>query len=522
MGIDIGILSILPLIITLICVLKFKEITSSLLIGIIAGVILFIANTEPVEGIDFATNAFSILLYIMIDKIKDNASIILILCLMGAITVLIIKSGGSRDYGDWAARRIKSKSMAMLATCALGVILFVDDYFNCLAVGTVMRRITDKFKIARAKLAYLIDATAAPICVIAVISTWGASIISQLSEAGLDNPLEIFSASVQYNFYTILTVIMIVIISVFKWDFGLMAYLENEAERAEDYEFDELSPEPVNKAKGKGKIRDLVIPILVLMASSFLGVYYISDANYTSANPLVQQLSLGNPGFGVLFGCFLTLIFTFIYYRLRKILNFSEITNAVGQGIRSMVDPFIILCLAWTLSSVTCDLLGADEYLSAVITSRFAVMQLPLLCFIVASILSFASGTSWGTYGILIPIAVKVCGVLAPEMMIVVISAVLAGAVFGDHCSPISDTTILSSSSAMCDHDDHVKSQIPYALLVAGCSAAGYLLMGYTGNYILSLVVAVVLLVAIIYLLHRNYVRTKEKYANRDYEILKQ
>ncbi len=248
-------------------------------------------------------------------------------------------------------------------------------------------------------------------------------------------------------------------------------------------------------------------------------MYYINDFYYVSANPLMRGFAANNPGFGILFGGFITLIFICIYYGVRKILSFSEITDAVGQGIRSMVEPFIILCLAWTLSSLCCDLLSAGDYLSGVINARMSIEYLPLASFLVAAVLSFASGTSWGTYGISIPLIVKICGTIAPEYLLICLAAVLAGAVFGDHCSPISDTTILSSSSAMCNHDDHVKSQIPYAFLVAVCSAVGYLVLGKSQNIVAALIVSIGALIVAMFLLHRKFIKTEEKYKNTEYEL---
>ncbi len=488
-NISVGILSIVPPIIAITLALISKDVISSLVIGILSGTFIYALHTGggPIVAVD---GMFTLM------ASEFNAMMIIFLCLLGSLVAVITMAGGARAYGVWASKKAKSPTGAKLATSFLGMIIFIDDYFNCLTVGTVMRPITDEHKISREKLAYLIDAMAAPICIIAPVSSWAASVISYMGDTGLDG-MGTFIATIPYNIYAILTIIMVIILSVTKFDFGPMAKYEKMAREGIKVTNKKIA-QPHNEFENtaiseKGTVMDLVIPvvsliILATMAMLYTGGYFGSEKTLfqafgdTDAN---KALAMGGGG---------AILVAFVLYLSRGVMVFHDFMNGIVLGIKSMVSACTILTLAWTIKGV-CTILSTGPYVSHIVeSSDMPIMLIPVIIFLIAGLLSFSIGTSWGTFGILIPIVVVVCQAVAPELVVISLSATLAGSIFGDHCSPISDTTILSSTGANCSHINHVETQLPYAILVAGCSIVGYLVAGATGNVFITLLVSIALL----------------------------
>lgn len=476
-AINVGILSILPPVIAIALALITKEVISSLLIGIFVGTFTysFSSGTGFMGGLDATLN-------LMGQKIGDNATMILFLSLLGVLVVLVTAAGGSQAYGNWAATKIKNKKMAQLATALLGFIIFVDDYFNCLTVGTVMRPVTDKYRISRAKLAYLIDSTAAPICIIAPISSWAAAVGSTLAAAKIfKSDILAFCSTIPFNLYALLTVLMVIILACTNISYGPMKRIEKYAELN-----NELGALTVNEEtnESEGKVIDLLIPILSLIGFSILAMLYTGGLFSGKASGIIAAFGNSEASKSLVLGGFAAIIVTFILYMPRKVLSFKDFMGSVTEGIKMMVPAITILVLAWTISGVCRDLLSTGQYIGNLVQhSHFPVIFLPLIVFIVASFLSFSMGTAWGTFGILIPIIIIICEPIVatnPSIMVVTLAATLGGSVFGDHCSPISDTTILSSTGADCDHIQHVSTQIPYALTVAAASGIGYLVSAFT------------------------------------------
>lgn len=499
--------SLLPPIVAIGLALITKEVYSSLFAGILTGGVLFAISTASGFMSGAETTFKSIVQDGIIANIADsyNVGILVFLVVLGAIVVLMNKAGGSRAYGEWAAKHIKTRTGACIATFVLGVLIFVDDYFNCLTVGSVMRPVTDKHKISRAKLAYLIDATAAPVCIIAPISSWAAAVSGTVDGV---NGIELFISTIPYNLYAILTLIMVVFIAVAKEDFGPMKLHEDNAAKGDlfttrnsVYEKDE---EPGHT---KGRVYDLIIPVVILIVLCVIGMLY-TGGFFGGENNLdfINAFANCDASFGLALGSIGALILNIIYFICRKVLKFTECMSSIVSGFKQMVPAILILVFAWTLKTMT-GLLAADKFVSHLVENASALqILLPLILFVVAVGLSFATGTSWGTFGILIPI---VTGVFSsslanvsetgiPSMVIICISACLAGAVCGDHCSPISDTTIMASTGAQCDHVNHVSTQLPYALLVAGVSAVGYLIAGFVQNVFVVLGVSVIILAVIL------------------------
>lgn len=509
-AIDVGWLSILPPIIAITLALLTKEVISSLIIGILSGTFIYAMHIGG--GL---AGTISVAFQLMAERMGANAPIMLFLAFLGALVAVVTMAGGSKAYGNWASSKIKSRRGAQLATSALGALIFIDDYFNCLTVGTVMRPVIDKHRISRAKLAYIIDATAAPICIIAPISSWAASVISQMDGLVGLNGMETFIQSIPYNLYAILTLVMVIILSATKLDFGPMAIFEEQALKVEDTEIvqggsedDELARV---KVSDKGRVFDLLIPIFALIIFSILAMLYVGGY-FEGGMSIAEGFGNTDAGPALTLGGFGALVVAFILFIPRKILSFNEFMEGIGVGIKSMVPAFIILTLAWTISGVCRELLSTGEYVGALVeSSQMPPMLIPAIIFMVAGFLSFAMGTSWGTFGILIPIVAIVCQAVAPELTVISISATLAGSVFGDHCSPISDTTILSSTGAACNHIDHVSTQMPYALLVAGCCFVGYLVAGVTKNIWLTLGVAIGALIISIIMLHKLALKKEAK-----------
>lgn len=463
--------ALLPPIVAIALALITKEVYLSLLIGILSGALL-VTGFNPLTSVE---TTFTI----MGEKIGGNADILIFLVLLGILVALITKSGASRAYGNWASRVIKSKRGALLSTVLLGSLIFVDDYFNCLTVGTVMRPVTDKYKVSRAKLAYIIDATAAPICIIAPISSWAAAVGSSLPEGtGIDG-FNLFLRTIPFNLYAILTIIFMLYMIIRNVDYGAMKSYEAKIVKEGE---ETTVGEGELKVTGKGKVIDLVLPIALLIALCIAAMLY--TGGILEGVGIVEAFANCDSARSLVIGSFFTLVITFVLYLPRKVISFREFCDSFVEGFKAMTPAIMILCLAWTLSGICReDYLDIGGFVKTVVGgSAFIGMLLPPIFFAVATGLSFATGTSWGTFGILIPIACVVIETGNINMLTITTAAILAGAVCGDHISPISDTTILASAGAQCNHINHVSTQIPYALTVAACCLVGYFVAGFTKN----------------------------------------
>ncbi len=485
-------LALIPPIIAIVLALITKEVYLSLFVGILSGSLLY-TMFHPIETV---TKSFDTI----IAKLADgwNVGIIIFLVMLGIMVSMMNKAGGSAAYGEWASKRIKSRKGAMLSTFVLGALIFVDDYFNCLTVGSVMRPVTDKNKVSRAKLAYLIDATAAPICIIAPISSWAAAVTSVAPEG---EGLSLFLKSIPFNFYALLSIIMIIAISFMKFDFGPMKTHEYNALRGDLFTSGKRSDmqENTEKSEAKGRVIDLVLPVVILIVSCVIGMVY--TGGFFDGVDFITAFSECDASVGLVLGSFIAVAFTFFFYLLRKKLTFKELTDTFTEGFKAMVPAILILTFAWTLGGITMDL-GAKVFVAEFVRGNAAGLSwmLPAIVFLIATGLAFATGTSWGTFGILLPI---VCAVFpsGDVMMVLSISACLSGAVCGDHCSPISDTTIMASAGAQCDHINHVSTQLPYALTVAAVSFVSFLIAGLAKNWFVAFPVAVVLLIGTLFVI---------------------
>ncbi|MBE6105045.1 Na+/H+ antiporter NhaC family protein, partial [Anaerovibrio lipolyticus] len=456
--------SILPPIITIVLALATKEVYMSLLIGIFSGALLY-TNFNVIEAV---MTMFDVLA----DKVGGNVNILVFLVILGIIVAAITRSGATRAYGEWAAENIKGRRSAMLLTAVLGIVIFIDDYFNCLTVGTVMRPITDKFKISRAKLAYIIDATAAPICILAPVSSWAAAVGSSLPENSEIDGFSLFLQTIPFNLYALLTMVFMVFIIASQRDvFSMAAYVKKNQEHfivpKEYRDSEEEAP------LGNGRIIDLILPLLVLIAACVYGMLYTGGIN--EGKTIADAFADCDSSKGLVFGSFTAFVFTALLYLPRRVISFKSFCETFVQGFKAMTPANLILCFAWTLSGICSDkYLNLGGYVGMLVSANTdVVMFLPVIFFVVAIILAFATGTSWGTFGILIPIAVAVIGPNDANMLAITVAAILSGAVGGDHASPISDTTILASAGAQCSHLDHVSTQIPYVLIVASASFVG-------------------------------------------------
>lgn len=477
--------ALLPPIVAIGLALMTKEVYSSLFIGIITGSVVFaIASDTGFPGV-FNTIVRDGFVANLADA--DNVGILLFLVVLGIIVVLMNKAGGSRAYGEWAAKHIKTRAGASLSTFLLGVLIFVDDYFNCLTVGSVMRPVTDKHKVSRAKLAYLIDATAAPVCIIAPISSWAAAVSGTVKGV---NGIQLFIRTIPYNLYALLTLAMVVYIAISGVDFGKMKLHEDNAKKGDLFTSKStVYPEDAKPEHTRGKVIDLLLPVIILIAMCVLGMLY--TGGFFSGAGFVDALAECNASYGLSLGSIGALLIIIVYYLGRRVLSFSQCMDAIPAGFKQMVPAILILTFAWTLKTMTSNL-EAGTFVSQLVESASAVrILLPAILFVVALGLSFATGTSWGTFGILIPIVTEVfrddlasvtTSGSIPATVIICISACLAGAVCGDHCSPISDTTIMASTGAQCDHVNHVETQLPYAMTVAGVCVCGYILSGFVQN----------------------------------------
>ena len=467
--------SLLPPVIAIGLALITKEVYSSLFIGILAGGLMY-------SGFSFEGTMQHVFVDGMIGQLSDswNVGILVFLVVLGAMVILMNRAGGSAAFGRWAADHVKTRVGAQLATVVLGCLIFIDDYFNCLTVGSVMRPLTDKNNISRAKLAYLIDATAAPVCIIAPISSWAAAVSGFVDGA---NGLTLFVKSIPYNFYALLTIVMMLGLAVMNFDFGPMKKAEQQAlessgENDIHASLTGADPAPEDKISAKGTVLHLVAPIVVLIIACVIGMIY--TGGFFSGESFINAFAGSDASVGLVFGSVVALVLTIIFYLATRVLSFRECMTAIPEGFKSMVPAILILTFAWTLKSMT-DSLGAAEYVAGIVENSAGnlIVLLPAIVFLVGCFLAFATGTSWGTFGILIPIVVSVFGGdLDNTLMIVSISACMAGAVCGDHCSPISDTTIMASAGAQCDHIAHVSTQLPYAIMAAAISVVCYLLTG--------------------------------------------
>ena len=480
--------ALIPPILAIVLAFITKEVYSSLLAGIIIGV-LFYAGFQPWD-------AFNALFDIMKDNM--NLNILIFDVLLGMIIVLMQKSGGSAAYGNWAGQKIKSKKAALLATSGLGVLIFVDDYFNCLTVGSVMRPVTDRHKVSRAKLAYIIDATAAPVCIIAPISSWAAAVNSYVPEDAGITGFQLFLRTIPYNLYAILTIFMVIYITIRAFDFGEMKKHEINAANGDLFtsgaeEFDNIAEE---KISSKGRVFDLILPIAVLIATAVGAMIYTGILG--GATNVIDAFAGCDAETSLIFATFVTVIFMMLLYLPRKVVSFKEFMESLVEGFKLMIPAVMVLILAWTLKGVG-DALCLGDFVSGVVGGNASASFLvPVIMFAVGLFLGFSTGTSWGTFAILIPIVVALFGGQNLEMMIISVSAVLAGAVCGDHVSPISDTTIMSSAGAQSNHMNHVSTQMQYAIVVVAVSAVGYIISGLTQSWWISLLISVVLLVIVL------------------------
>lgn len=484
--------AILPPVIAIILALVTKEVYVSLMIGILSGALLY-TQFAPVSAVE---TTFTI----MGEKIGGNSDILIFLVLLGILVALITKSGASKAYGEWAGKSIKSKRGALAATSFLGALIFVDDYFNCLTVGTVMRPVTDKYKVSRAKLAYIIDATAAPVCIIAPISSWAAAVGSSLPEGTDIDGFSLFLKTIPFNLYALFTLAFIVFIIFYNRDFSKMRTHEDKIRT----QGENSAREDELQVVGKGKVIDLILPIVVLIVSCVAGMLY--TGGILEGAGIAEAFANCSSGRALVLGSFFTIIFTFLLYLPRKVLNFTQCCESLVQGFKSMTSAIMILCLAWTLSGIcSADYLDIGGYVSSVVGGSHAfTLIMPALFFLIALGLAFATGTSWGTFGILIPIAIAIFGTES-TVLVVSVAAILSGAVCGDHISPISDTTILASAGAQCNHIDHVSTQIPYALLVAANCFIGFIVAGLAENGWLGLAAgAVTLALTLAFIVLRN------------------
>ena len=468
-------LSLLPPVIAIVLALNTKEVYTSLLVGIATGALLYAnGNLELALTTLFFNEDGG-----MVSKLSDssNVGILVFLVMLGILVALMNKAGGSAAFGRWASTHIHTRAGAQFATLILGVLIFVDDYFNCLTVGSVMRPVTDRQKVSRAKLAYLIDSTAAPVCIIAPVSSWAAAVTSSVPEGSGINGFTMFLRTIPYNYYALLTLVMSLFLIFTGTDFGSMKLNEDNAKNGDLFTTaDRPYGDDVDDGNDtNGHVIDLIAPVLVLIAACIFGMVY--TGGFFEGVDFVTAFANCSASMGLVLGSAIALMFTFVFYRVRGVMTFQDFAACIPEGFKAMVSPMLILTLAWTLSGMT-GLLGAKYYVASLLSGSAAALQylLPIIIFVVAVFLAFATGTSWGTFSILVPI---VCHAFPEgEMLVVSIAACLSGAVCGDHCSPISDTTIMASAGAHCSHVNHVSTQLPYAMTAAAISAGCYLLCG--------------------------------------------
>ena len=481
--------SLVPPLVAIALALITKEVYSSLFVGILVGALFY-------SNFSFEGTVLHVFQGGMISVLTSayNMGILIFLVILGAMVCLMNRAGGSAAFGRWASKRIKTRAGAELATIVLGVLIFIDDYFNCLTVGSVMRPVTDKHNVSRAKLAYLIDATAAPVCIIAPISSWAAA-VSGFVEG--EDGISLFVRAIPYNFYALLTIFMMVAMVLMKVEFGSMGVHETNALKGDIYTTASrpyANAEEDANGNPRGKVIDLLIPIICLVVCCVIGMIY--TGGFFSGADFVTAFSQSDASVGLVLGSFFALIITIVLYMVRRVMNFRDCLACLPDGFKAMVPAILILTFAWTLKAMT-DSLGASEFVAGVVKASAGGFMnfLPAIIFVIGAVIAFATGTSWGTFGILIPIVVNVFSGTNHELMIISISACMAGAVCGDHCSPISDTTIMASAGAQCDHVNHVSTQLPYAIVAAVVSFLSYIVAGFVQTPWIALPVAVILMI---------------------------
>lgn len=497
--------ALVPPIVAIALALITKEVYSSLFIGILVGALFY-------SGFSFEGTVTHIFQGGIISVLSDsyNVGILVFLVILGTMVCLMNRAGGSAAFGRWASKRIKTRVGAELATIALGVLIFIDDYFNCLTVGSVMRPVTDKHNVSRAKLAYLIDATAAPVCIIAPISSWAAA-VSGFVEG--EDGLSIFVRAIPYNFYALLTIVMMVGMVLLKVEFGSMGVHETNALKGDLFTTagrPYASAENESEGNPRGKVIDLLIPILSLVICCVIGMIY--TGGFFDGTDFVTAFSQSDASVGLVLGSFFGLVITVLLYLIRRVLSFRQCMECVPDGFKAMVPAILILTFAWSLKAMT-DSLGAAVFVANAVESAAGTLMnfLPAIIFLVGCFLAFATGTSWGTFGILIPIVVAVFANTNENLMIISISACMAGAVCGDHCSPISDTTIMASAGAQCDHVNHVSTQLPYALVAAAVSFITYIVAGFAQTAWIALPVGIILMLIVLMIIRYGFSTLREK-----------
>ncbi|MBQ9953015.1 MAG: Na+/H+ antiporter NhaC family protein [Clostridia bacterium] len=494
--------SLFPPVVAIGLALITKEVYSSLFVGILMGGLLA-TGFNPIHTIDSVTTTG------FIDAVSGTAGIFAFLVFLGIIVALLNKAGGSRAFGNWAAKHVKTKVGAALATFAFGVLIFIDDYFNCLTVGAVMRPVTDKAKISRSKLAYIIDATAAPVCMIAPISSWAAAVASYAPDG---EGIGLFVEAIPYNLYSLMTFVFIIAITLMKFDFGPMKLHEMNADNGDLFTTGEHigDAEELEEGSPKAKVFDLIIPIVLLIGICVFALFYVgrcmgeewvfASANYDASLNFIDAFSNTDATVGLPWGGLIALILTIIYFVGRRLISFKDAMACVPKGFIAMVPAILILTMATALKNMT-GLLDSDAFVNSALAGASALQSfLPAIIFLAACGIAFSTGTSWGTFGILIPIVLSVFPV-GSTLGVIGMSACLAGAVCGDHCSPISDTTIMSSAGAQCNHINHVSTQLPYALTVAGISLVGYLLAGFVQNVYIVLGFSLILTIGTLFVI---------------------
>lgn len=496
--------ALVPALVAIALALITKEVYSSLFIGITVGALFY-------SGFSFEGTVLHIFQDGIVGVLTDsyNVGILVFLVILGTMVALMNKAGGSAAFGQWASKHIKTRVGAQLATILLGVLIFIDDYFNCLTVGSVMRPVTDKHKISRAKLAYLIDATAAPVCIIAPISSWAAA-VSGFVEG--EDGLALFVRAIPFNYYAILTIVMMAGMALLKVEFGPMALHEKNAANGDLFTTAErpyANQSQENAEESKGKVIDLLIPIISLVICCVIGMIY--TGGFFEGTDFVTAFSQSDASVGLALGSFFGFLITIVLYLVRRVLSFRKCMECLPEGFKAMVPAILILTFAWTLKAMT-DSLGAKEYVAGMMESAAGGLLafLPAIIFLVGCFLAFATGTSWGTFGILIPIVVAVFSGTNEQLMIISISACMAGAVCGDHCSPISDTTIMASAGAQCEHVNHVSTQLPYAVVAAAVSFVSYIIAGFVKNPVICLIIAIALMIGVLFVLRQRQLKSSD------------
>ncbi|MCI5643233.1 MAG: Na+/H+ antiporter NhaC family protein [Peptoniphilus sp.] len=500
---EFGILSIVPPIVAIALALITKEVITSLLIGILSGGLIYTGGN--------IIAALETVFDLMGKKLGDNALMLVFLAMLGSLVMVMNMAGGSFAYGKWASKKIKSKKMAKLATSFLGILIFIDDYFNCLTVGAVMKPIVDENKVSRAKLAHIIDSTAAPVCILAPVSSWAASVVAVIGDTGVKNPMSVFLSTIPMNVYPILTLLLILYFCTSDIEIGVM----------EKYELNDTSRLVENEDVGykyskNGKVYDLVVPILVLIFVTVM-MMLKTGGFFTDGVGAAAAFGDANVNLSLVIGAFFAIVVSFLLFIPRKLLKFEEFMKGIVDGMKTMVSAIVILSLAWTIGGITSDeFLNTGSYIASLISnSTMPMWLLPAIIFVVGAFLSFSTGTAWGTFGILIPIMVPILmHTNHMHYLTIVLAAIFSGSVFGDHCSPISDTTILSSAGAGCDHIAHVSSQLPYAISVGVASALAFLISGIIGKPTLTLPIGILILAVIVFVLRKMTIKKYLKNEN--------